>query len=191
MFCVIPFQKVVVHCLSASSGFHSIFQSVKGTEIVGFSFACNLRLPFSAFCRVIHAGVSADVGGNGVAFLDASKIATDVPSHSFRLSIMLAACRQPQLLSFRLVAGVILQWFPCRSRTGISNIVTILYCAPVFFRRRPGSRFPAHRRGSKPPLSNGGRPGISTRPSDGCLLSPSAASASRSVPDPIARQGVA
>lgn len=95
MFCVIPFQKVVVHCLSASSGFHSIFQSVKGTEIVGFSFECNLRLPFSAFCRVIHAGVSADVGGNGVAFLDASKNATDVPSHSFRLSIMLAACRQP------------------------------------------------------------------------------------------------
>lgn len=100
MFCVIPFQKVVVHCLSASSGFHSIFQSVKGTEIVGFSFECNLRLPFSAFCRVIHAGVSADVGGNGVAFLDASKIATDVPSHSFRLSIMLAACRQPRLFVF-------------------------------------------------------------------------------------------
>ena len=38
---------------------------------------------------------------------------------------------------------------------------------------------------------NGGRPGISTRPSDGCLLSPSAASASRSAPDPIVRQGVA
>jgi len=57
-------------------------------------------LPFSAFCRVIHAGVSADVGGNGVAFLDASKIATDVPSHSLRLSIMLAACRQPQLFVF-------------------------------------------------------------------------------------------
>ena len=95
------------------------------------------------------------------------------------------------VLSFRLVAGVALQWFPCRSRTGISNIVTILYCAPVFFRRRPGSRSPAHRRGSKPPLSNGGRPGISTRPSDGCLLSPSAASASRSAPDPIVRQGVA
>ena len=67
-------------------------------------------------------------------------------------------------LSFRFVAGVTLQWFPCRSRTGISNIVTILYCAPVFFRRRPGSRFPAHRRGSKLPLSNGGRPGISPRP---------------------------
>lgn len=100
MFCVIPFQKVVVHCLSASSGFHSIFQSVKGTEIVGFSFECNLRLPFSAFCRVIHAGVSADVGGNGVAFLDTSKIAADVPPHSFRLSIMLAACRQPQLFVF-------------------------------------------------------------------------------------------
>lgn len=100
MFCVIPFQKVVVHCLSAPSGFHSIFQFVKGTEIVDFSFECNLRLPFSAFCRVIHAGVSADVGGNGVAFLDASKIATDVPSHSFRLSIMLAACRQPQLFVF-------------------------------------------------------------------------------------------
>ena len=57
-------------------------------------------LPFSAFCRVIHAGVSADVGGNGVAFLDTSKIAADVPPHSFRLSIMLAACRQPQLFVF-------------------------------------------------------------------------------------------
>ena len=95
MLCVIPFQKVVVHFLAALSGFHSIFQFVKETEIVGFSFECNLRLPFSAFCRVIHAGVSADVGGNSVAFLDASKIATDVPPHSFRLSIMLAACRQP------------------------------------------------------------------------------------------------
>ena len=100
MFCVIPFQKVVVHFLSALSGFHSIFQFVKGAEIIGFSFECDLRLPFPASRRPIHAGISACVGGNGVAFLDASKITTDVPSHSFRLSIMLAACRQPQLFVF-------------------------------------------------------------------------------------------
>lgn len=68
MFCVIPFQKVIVHCLSAPSGFHSIFQFVKETEIVGFSFECNLRLPLPASRRPIHAGISACVGGNGVAF---------------------------------------------------------------------------------------------------------------------------
>lgn len=28
-------------------------------------------------------------------------------------------------LSFRFVAGVTLQWFPCRSRTGISNFVPL------------------------------------------------------------------
>ena len=66
------------------------------------------------------------------------------------------------VLSFRLVAGVALQWFPCRSRTGISNIVTILYCAPVFFRRRPGSRFPAPGYGRTP--ATRGPAGISTRP---------------------------
>ena len=68
MLCVIPFQKVVVHFLSVFSGFHSIFQFVKGTEIIGFSFECDLRLPFPASRRPIHAGISACVGGNGVAF---------------------------------------------------------------------------------------------------------------------------
>lgn len=68
MFCVIPFQKVVVHFLSVLSGFHSIFQFVKGTEIIRFSFECDLRLPFPASRRPIHARISACVGGNGVAF---------------------------------------------------------------------------------------------------------------------------
>jgi len=49
-----------------------------------------------------------------------------------------------------------------RHGTGISNIVTILYCAPVFFRRRPGSRFPALGYGRTPATRGPAR--ISTRP---------------------------
>lgn len=38
--------------------------------------------------------------------LDASKITTDVPSQSFRFSIMLAVCRQPQLFIFPVCSRV-------------------------------------------------------------------------------------
>lgn len=90
-------------------------------------------------------------------------------------------------LSFRLVAGVTLQWFPCRSRTGISNIVTILYCAPVFFRRKSGSRC-RRLSGKRYWFCSCVRLDISTRRGARSPAAPAPVSAARSFHNPIPAQ---
>lgn len=111
MFCVIPFQKVVVHFLSVFSGFHSIFQFVKGTEIIRFSFECDLRLPFPASRRPIHARISACVGGNGVAFGSFQHCHRRTVTQ-FQIVDDAGRLQTAALLFFRSGSGSVLQWFP-------------------------------------------------------------------------------
>lgn len=90
-----------MHRLAAFAGLDGVRFVFVRAEKIGLAPECDLRTPLLRAPAAVDARDTAGVAAQAL-FRSASRMATDVPSQSFRFSRIWLACRQPQLFVFPL-----------------------------------------------------------------------------------------